>query len=297
MAILCSRLPPEHHLVKSSGVPSLFQLMKQQHGSLGYIITGNSRFYGGENVIFKNVLGIDHYISSEDLALEGAGVQSDEWGFHDDVVLDKTLQIMKKNRSGSYLVLAKTIDMHQPPSYCGVPVEQLPEEIASHSSQIVRSVYWVNYCLRRFFAAVEAEGLLDDETLVVITADHYPMPNYGHSDLIKGEYYLYNRLPLIFVSDRTEVFAGFNPDQLSCQIDLAPALCYLTRTSLSPLYMGYDLLAPASVPRALGFYNNVFNLETASGAVNFPLNLSRKEYPAIARWINNAHAAANGIVP
>ncbi len=296
IAMLCSRLPPEHHLIKTTGSRSLFQLMKQQHGARGYIITGNSRFYGGENVIFKNVLGVDDYISYEDLLHEYPAPPVNDWGFHDDVVFDKTAKIMQENRDRSYLLLAKTIDMHQPPSYCGVPSDQLPVEVAAHPSQVVRSIYWTNHCLRQFFAAVESAGLLDEETLIIITADHYPMPNYGHSDLIRGEYYLYSRLPLIFASGRAELVPDFNPDQLACQLDLAPAVCRLTATVTAPSFMGYDLLASASVPRILGFYNNVFNLEVASGAVNFPVNLSSTQYPAIARWINNTQAEHHGQV-
>lgn len=290
IAILCSRVPPEYHLVKATAGRSIYHLMKEQHQSEGFLITGNSRFYGGENVIFKNILGVDNYISYEDLTAEYPEPALNDWGYHDDVVFEKTARVMKENRDRSYLMLAKTIDMHQPPSYCGIPTAELPAEVASHSSQIVRSIYWTNQTLRRFFAAIEKDGLLDPETLVIITADHYPMPNYGHTDLIKGEYYLFSRLPLIFVSNRPELFAGYKPDQLSCQLDLARAICHLTGTVPAEAFMGYNLLETAAVPRALGYYNNVFNLETASGALNFPVNLSAKQYPAIARWINNTRA-------
>lgn len=290
ITLLCSKVPPEYHLIQKTGSQSLFQLMRQQHGTRGILITGNSRFYGGENVIFKNILGVDEYISYEDLAHEYPEPPVNDWGFHDDVVYDKTLKVMQQQRDRSYLLLAKTIDMHQPPSYCGLPADRLPPEVASHPSQVVRSIYWTNHCLRQFFAAVAEKGLLDDETLVIVTADHYPMPNYGHSDLIGGEYYLYSRLPLIFVSGRTGLASGKTLDQLCCQLDFAPALCRLTDTRPAASFMGYDLFTPVPVPRAIGFYNNVFNLETASGAVNFPINLAPGEYPAIARWINNTLA-------
>lgn len=290
ITLLCSKVPPEYHLIQKTGSLSLFQLMHQQHGTRGILITGNSRFYGGENVIFKNILGVDEYVSYEDLVHEYPEPPVNDWGFHDDVVYDKTLKVMQQQRDRSYLLLAKTIDMHQPPSYCGLPTDRLPPEVASHPSQVVRSIYWTNHCLRQFFATVAEKGLLDDETLVIVTADHYPMPNYGHSDLIGGEYYLYSRLPLIFVSNRTGLGSGKKLDQLCCQLDFAPALCRLTDTRPAVSFMGYDLFTPVPVPRALGFYNNVFNLETASGAVNFPINLAPGEYPAIARWINNTLA-------
>ncbi len=290
ITLLCSRVPPEYHLIQKTGSQSLYQLMRQQHGTRGILITGNSRFYGGENVIFKNILGVDEYISYEDLAHEYPEPPVNDWGFHDDVVYGKTLKVMQQYRDRSYLLLAKTIDMHQPPSYCGLPADRLPPEVASHPSQVVRSIYWTNHCLRQFFAEVAEKGLLDDETLVIVTADHYPMPNYGHSDLIGGEYYLYSRLPLIFVAERSWQTSGKVLDQLCCLLDFAPTLCRLSDTRPAASFMGYDIFVPAPVPRALGFYNNVFNLETASGAVNFPINLAPGEYPAIARWINNTFA-------
>ena len=290
ITLLCSKVPPDYHLIQKTGSQSLFQLMHQQHGTQGILITGNSRFYGGENVIFKNILGVDEYISYEDLAHEYPEPPVNDWGFHDDVVYDKTLKIMQQKRDGSYLLLAKTIDMHQPPSYCGLPSDKLPPEVAAHPSQVVRSIYWTNHCLKEFFTTVAEKGLLDDETLIIVTADHYPMPNYGHSNLVGGEYYLYSRLPLIFVAERSWQTSGKVLDQLCCQLDFAPTLCRLTDTRPAVSFMGYDLFLPVPVPRALGFYNNVFNLETASGAVNFPINLAPGEYPAIARWINNTFA-------
>lgn len=287
ISLLFSRVPAQYHLMRDTGATSLFQLMQQQHGSRGFLIDGLSRFYGGENVIVRKVMGVEKYIAYEDLAEEYPEPPVNSWGFHDDVVLDKALKIMKENLGSSYIMLVKTIDMHQPPSYCGIPLDKLPSEVASHSNQVVRSIYWTNNCLRQFFSAVEGAGLLDEETLIVVTADHYPMPNYGHSDLVHGEYYLFNRLPLILASGRKEPLPGFDSDRLACQLDVAPTICRLTGTLPAASFMGYSLIDKVSLPRALGFYNNVFNLETASGAVNFPVNLSPREYPAIARWINN----------
>lgn len=291
ISLLFSRVPAQYHLMRDTGATSLFQLMQQQHGSRGFLIDGLSRFYGGENVIVRKVMGVEKYIAYEDLAEEYPEPPVNSWGFHDDVVLDKAFKIMKENREQSYMILVKTIDMHQPPSYCGIPLDKMPAEVASHPNQVVRSVYWTNNCLRQFFKAVEGAGLLDEETLIVVTADHYPMPNYGHSDLVRGEYYLFNRLPLILASGRKEPLPGFDAERLACQLDVAPTICRLTGTQPAVSFMGYSLIDKVAMPRALGFYNNVFNLETASGAVNFPINLSPKEYPAIARWINNTYSA------
>ncbi len=291
ICLLFSRVPGHYQVMRDTGSVSLFQLMQQQHGSRGFLIDGLSRFYGGENVIVRKVMGVEKYIAYEDLALEYPEPPVNSWGFHDDVVLDKAFKVMADHREQSFLMLVKTIDMHQPPSYFGIPLEQLPPEIASHPVQVVRSIYWINNCLRKFFSAVESAGLLDEDTLIILTADHYPMPNYGHSDLVPGEYYLFNRLPLIFASGRKQAPEGFDPDRLACQLDLAPTICRLTATDPAASFMGYDLLGNVEVPRAIGFYNNVFNVETGSGTVNFPVNLSPKEHPAIARWINNAFSA------
>ena len=51
------------------------------------------------------------------------------WGFHNDVMYDNMLRFLKKSRGQSFLVVTKTLDMHQPYPYYGITYENMPESV------------------------------------------------------------------------------------------------------------------------------------------------------------------------
>ena len=114
-----------------------------------------------------------HYFAKEDIAKEGYSGAS-VWGFHNDVMYDNMLRFLKKSRGQSFLVVTKTLDMHQPYPYYGITYENMPESVRTQGTVTVCGMYWVDQTVKHFFEEAEKEGLMDDRTLFVITSDHNP---------------------------------------------------------------------------------------------------------------------------
>lgn len=288
-AILNSRIPWQELLPLARREKSCAALFKESTNGQTFLIQGTSKHYGDEARLFKTIMGIDTIIAYEELKSEFKEPALLDWGFHDNVVLEKSLEVIKNNADKPFFIISKLIDQHQPPHFCGLKPEEMPTSVARHQIPIVRSLYWANHLLKKFLADLEKQGLLDEQTLLIITADHYPPPDFGHKKLMPdGQYALPGRLPLIFVCKKPEAFADFDGKKMACQLDLAPTICQLTGSSQSPHFLGQSLLDKSSVSRSIGYHDSTIQI-IASGSqlLVFPYNSNVKPATAIDKWIHN----------
>lgn len=291
-AMLNSRIPFNSDLAKIRKEQGFATLFKKNHGGKTIFIRGVSKFYGGENLLLKAIQGFDTILAYEDLKMEAKEPPFYDWGFHDDVVLEKTFSLIKENSDQRFFIMCKLIDLHQPPFYCGLPADKLPKAVLEHQSPIVRSIYWANYLLKNFFDKLEKSNLIDHNTLLIITSDHYPPPAYGHAELVKGrDYDPRGRLPLIFVSKRPEIFANFRPQALSCQLDFAPTICYLGGVSVSEWFLGQNIIASYTATRAISHIDNQIRIIASdSRPVFIQINDDRTPANALEKWGYNLQA-------
>ena len=75
------------------------------------------------------------------------------------------------------------------------------------SAADVKAIYDADKLLKDFIYKCEASCIIDENTLIVVTADHYPPLGYGHTELVKSDnHFQLGKLPLIFYSKQKEVF-------------------------------------------------------------------------------------------
>ncbi len=286
-AILCSRIPFIKGQTLSSGEKSLPHIFRSTTSGNSWFVRGVSKFYGGEHLIKKR-LGFNQLIAYEELASEYPEPPLNAWGYRDDIVLERTLRLMKSEKEKKYLILASLIDQHQPPHYCGIERDRLPKAVADHPSPIIPSIYWANHLLRNFITSLELEGLLDERTLIVVTSDHYPLAGYGHKELVQASSYdTLGKIPLIFISKNHAPFAAFDKTKLSCQLDLAPTLCHLAGIEIPESFLGHNLLNPASPDRTMGFFNDTLILRNSSEEIAVDVKAPDIQNDAMTKWINN----------
>lgn len=288
-AILNSRMPWQEQLSLARREKSCAELFKEATNGQTFLIQGTSKHYGDEARLFKTIMGIDTIIAYEELKSEFKEPALLDWGFHDDVVLEKTLATIKNNTGKPFFIISKLIDQHQPPHFCGLKPEEMPPSVARHQVPIVRSLYWANYLLKKFLADIEKQGLFDEQTLLIITADHYPPPDFGHKKLMPdGQYALPGRLPLIFISKKPEAFSSFDSTKKSCQLDLAPTICYLTGSSQSQHFIGQNMIDANAISRSISYHDNTIQIISSdSQLLVFPYKNQAKPANAIEKWIHN----------
>jgi len=164
------------------------------------------------------------------------------WGFHNDILLDKALRILKERKNSKMILAIETVDFHQPGPFCGLSNRELPSHLRN-SEQLIKSLYWIDTTLKKFFKKLKQENILDNKTLIIITADHNPHPGYKYRNLsLDYNYSRLARIPLILVTKNSD-FRNFKQlqDNYYSQIDLAPTILSLLGIKISPEFMGKNI--------------------------------------------------------
>lgn len=247
------------HLIMDKDIPgkktpSLFRSV-QQAGMKGIFMNASSQYYANELREYPDQFGMQEYIAKEQLEKFGYTGASG-WGYHNDVMYEHTLKLLRENRDKKMLLVTKTLDMHQPYPYTGYRWEEMPEGVRDNPNFTVRGVYWVDKTLERFFTEAEKQGLMDDRTLFIITSDHNPHSGGEYTKLVtKAEdKQSIAPIPLIFVSKNLHPLDLLRTNEYASQIDLAPTLLYLLGVDIPEKFIGRNLLQPAEIPFALGYF-------------------------------------------
>ena len=273
--------------------PSLFR-SAQQNGMRGIFLNASTQYYADELREYPEQFGMKEYYAREYLESKGY-VGASGWGYHNDVIYNEALELLKKYKNEKVLLVAKTLDMHQPYPYVGYEHEDLPMAVQAKGSVTVNGMYWVDSTLRNFFEKAEQRGLMDERTLFVITSDHNPHSGGEYIDLVPnvGDKFSIAPIPLIFVSKNLAPLNNLRTQDFASQIDLAPTLLYLLGIETPTLFMGRNLLMPEVKTYALGYFGG--NFYFWSDSVDFIGELNKKEYDndyvkALNKYILNNYA-------
>lgn len=240
--------------VPGKGTPSLFRVA-QAAGYRGIFMNASSQYYANELKEYPDQFGMQEYLAKEQLEKFGYTGASG-WGYHNDVMYEHTLRILEENRDKKLLLVTKTLDMHQPYPYTGYRWEEMPEGVRDNPNVTVRGVYWVDKTLEHFFTEAEKRGLMDERTLFLITSDHNPHSGGEYTKLVEkaNDKLSIAPIPLIFISKNLLPLDELRTNEYASQIDLAPTLLYLMGSDIPEKFMGRNLLQPARVPFALGYF-------------------------------------------
>lgn len=240
--------------VPGKGTPSLFRVA-QAAGYKGIFMNASSQYYANELKEYPDQFGMQVYIAKEQLEKFGYTGASG-WGYHNDVMYEHTLRILEENRGQKLLLVTKTLDMHQPYPYTGYRWEEMPEGVRDNPNVTVRGVYWVDKTIEHFFTEAEKRGLMDERTLFLITSDHNPHSGGEYTKLVEkaNDKLSIAPIPLLFISKNLGPLDELRTNEYASQIDLAPTLLYLMGLDIPEKFMGRNLLQPARVPFALGYF-------------------------------------------
>lgn len=240
--------------VPGKDTPSLFRCV-QDNGMRGIFMNASSQYYANELREYPEQFGMQEYYAKEYLEKQGYTGASG-WGYHNDVMYEETLRMLERRKNERLLMVTKTLDMHQPYPYTGYSWSEMPEGVRDNPFVTVRGVYWVDKTLENFFREAEKRGLMDDRTLFIITSDHNPHSGGEYTKLVTkaDDKQSIAPIPLIFISKNLKPLDALRNSEYASQIDLAPTLLYLLGIPVPEKFMGRNLLQPAELPYALGYF-------------------------------------------
>lgn len=281
-SMVFSRIPQLVHLSMIYEHSSIFSLFKQCFPeSLTAYLRNVNNSYGGDTELVINSFKMDKFIGFEALKEKYDIEYEHTWGARNDIVFAELFDLIESNLATPTMILTTTTDEHFPYYTEAIPEEELPDSVRNHFSPIVKTFYWNNVLLKRFFTEAEAKGLLNDETLFIVTSDHTPNPNYGHRDLVKtSDFNQLDKLPIIFVSSNIEPLKNLRKDLLCSTVDLPVTICALLGVAPPPYYFGRNLLSSATKPLRIGHQADHYFIGTASRSYIIPEIISGKRLSA-----------------
>ena len=169
-------------------------------------------------------MGFQEQFDSKWLAEHREGVRELDLGVCDEKTFDAVADYWTAHREEKTFVSIQTIDTHMPTgrlNYGDLAYPEAPGFVAGDIARLyLRALFRFDVTLQRFFEDLRRRGLLDDDSIVIVTADHSCPPFPTLMNRMGMNRTRYERIPWIAVSARK----GFVPPagRLGSQCDTAP---------------------------------------------------------------------------
>ncbi|MBK7874762.1 MAG: LTA synthase family protein [Planctomycetes bacterium] len=263
--VLCSFVPlPGDSMVKKPGAVGVATL-GQVYAAQGY---ATCFLYGGYGLFdhmkpFFTQNGWHEFVEQPDYPSDAFRTA---WGVADEYIFDALLQRQQAAEAKRENLFATVMSVSN----------HRPYDVPSGRIDLARSrkagVKYADWALARYLDQARAAGVLE-HTVVLVVGDHGARA-YGRQQIPVGSY----RIPALFLAPDAQ-WQGKRLERLCSQVDLAPTLLSLSRTSCTAPFFGQDLLATPDAPgRAFVHHNNDIGLLTDDVLVVLGLNKQTSFY-------------------
>ena len=262
---------------------TIFSLARTQGYKSAYFL-GASVYFRSKFKTYINTMQVDEvYGLEQDMGLPPLE-HSFQWGDTDERIFEKALLWLKAHQAEKSITIICTINTH-PPFFSkdGPPpgVEDTP---------LTRAFYSSDRALETFVQGLEQAGLLDEETLLLIGADHQ-ITHGGEmaSEHLPEKKFGNRHIPLVLISKNTAPLQGIDKTAHASAIDMAPTLGDLLGLPVQPGYYGKSLFIPQGrydlgVTRGGLFFFGTGEMNMSFDLRNEPQGV---EQSAIYKWYFN----------
>lgn len=248
---------PNYNIQEPTGHRNSLPKILKKHGFKPVFIRSASKFFANENLVFQN-MGFSEIIGREDFfADENLKKYIYGWGLEDRVLYEQVVDYIKKNKKEKLFVSILGTDTHPPAGqmkylHLNYPSAPKIENIKDRATQLwLTSIDRMDFDIAGFIENLDKEGLFDDSTLIVISADHScplnnvtaKIPGHPRNNLAK--------MPLIFLSKRAFPEADFSTR--ANQTDIAPTIAHILGIEKQAGWWGKSLFAADRKGKSIGF--------------------------------------------
>jgi len=235
-------------MVTHFGSPdSLVRILRDQGFVTIFMLTQEKRYQKMDE--FARDQGFDILVSKEDFAAAGLDAKyMQEWGVFDRFLYAEAIEQLAAHRDEKVFMTILGCDTHTSSGrleYHDVPYPPLPDFIQEAEPPELRrwlqSIFYHDHDMTRFMTDLDEHGLWDDETLVIITADHSPPFNFVLRELPGYPTTNLARIPLVLLTPQQ--LPPVPTDMPAGQLDLAPSLLHLLGIPAPPGWWGRSLFA------------------------------------------------------
>ncbi len=256
---------PNAWMCREAGSPNSLAKVLVEKGWRAELIRADPRLFAGGDVHFPRA-GFQRDWSRDDFMDAGADPRhTSEWGATDRLLFDDAIERLKKFEDKKIFIAILTIDTH--PWFGRVDYAEHHHDLPSSADVIedgglrewLRSVHIHDYETGRFLERLRQEGLWDERTLIVMTADHScprnpvtdKLPGYPQTSLV--------RIPLGLLTPAQ--LPEIDRQARSCQLDTAPTILHLLDLPIPEGYWGKSLFVDRTGHPSVSAFREVVTLD------------------------------------
>lgn len=235
-------------MIKHFGSPdSVVKILRDQGFVTIFMLTQEKRYQKMDE--FARDQGFDILVSKEDFVAAGLDAKyMQEWGVLDRFLYEEAIERLAEHRDEKVFMTILGCDTHTISGrleYHDVPYPPLPDFIENTEphelKRWLQSIFYHDRDMARFMSELDERGLWDEETLVIITADHSPPFNFVLRELAGYPNTNLARIPLVLLTPQRLPATPAN--MTAGQLDLAPTLLHLVDVAAPAGWWGRSLFA------------------------------------------------------
>ena len=281
LAVLFASHPNAALAIEKRFPQSLVRVLREA-GYQTVFLRSVSKFFGNENVHFRNA-GFDQMIGAEEFeSRKEYRPYVRDWGACDRIVYRELIRLLEENRGRRTFVTLLGVDTHPPAGrrdYGPLEYPEVPDYISRQEGAdrrgFLRSVFYHDYDIHGLIDALASQGLWDDETLVILTADHSVPLNGVVSGIAGYPQQQLSRIPLVFLTPQK--LPQCDRDRIASQLDLAPTLLHLLNLPIPVGFWGESVFFSEKHNPFIGVFRNTMHVEGEGIDARISLNAPQGE--------------------
>jgi len=256
---------------------SMVRLLKE-NGFHTAFLRGANETYMDENILFEKagfekVIGATYFQTRDDYKK-----YVNWWGLLDRKLFDYAIEYMQEHKDKPLFLTLLTLDSHVPlgrPDY----LDQTYEEIDNPFYQMPtmpRAFARFGQDVERFLTRLKETGLLDKDTLVLITPDHPSYSNTPTNALFEPYQPEFDNLPFIIVT-KNPLSQKLTDNPLASQLDIAPTVLDLLNITPPKAFFGHSLFDHSAQRSVFDIKEDYAVITTTDGKQIVPLYTKKEQ--------------------
>lgn len=285
---------PNAELSFKNKFPISFVKILRENGFNTVFIRGADEEYMDEHIVFKEAGFNEVYGAKYFEQIPKYSNYVSWWGLTDRKLFDYTTNYLKEHKNDKVFINILTVDTHVPTGRIDYLDEEFPEIKGEDVSKKIGKLYTrpnmprafahYNYDLGLFISDLKKEGLLDERTLLVVTADHPFYANVDTGDLFKNYKPVFNEVPLIFISEKP-IKEAVSYDLFKSQQDIAPTILGLAGFAAPKGMFGRSIFEKTD-RTVFNLKSNYVIIKNTKGTRVIPFSSNKLEDKAVLGLLN-----------
>ena len=257
-----------------------FSLVKElkKHGFHTAFLRGANETYMDEHILFKQA-GFDRVIGATYFNQDPSYKKYiNWWGLMDRKLFEYAVNYLKAHKDEPVFLTILTLDSHVPLGrldYAKLAYTEIDNPFYT-TPTLPRAFARFGQDVSDFLGRLDYMGLLDEDTLVLITPDHPSYSNTPTNALFKPYQPQFDNLPFIMIT-KNKITAPVTDNALASQLDIAPTILDLLNMDIPRGMFGHSLFDLNARRSVFDIKEDYAVVTTAEGQQVVPLNSQKPQ--------------------